>query len=104
MRPFKIVEDPGFIEFCLFLNQLRTRYELLSRNKHRDQMMKVAECVMQKLKEAINKEVDYYRITTDIWSSHVMQILIAVTLHFLTEEFATKTFVLEVAPSKGSHT
>ena len=50
LRPFKIFEYPGFLEFCIFLNQSRTRYELSSRNKHCYQMMKVAEYVMHKLK------------------------------------------------------
>jgi hypothetical protein len=104
LRPFKIVEDSGFVEFCAFLNQLRSRYELPSRNKHRNQMMKLAECVMKKLKESINMEVDYYSITTDIWSSHVMQSFIAVTLHYLTEEFNMKIFVIEVSLLKGNHT
>ena len=46
LRLFKIVKDPEFIDFCLFLKQPKTRFELPSRNKHRDQTMKVAECVM----------------------------------------------------------
>lgn len=66
-------------------------------------MMKLAECVMKKLKEAINTEVDFYSITTDIWSSRMMQSFMAVTLHYLTEEFEMKNFVLEVSPLKGSH-
>ena len=104
LRPFKIVEDPGFVEFCQFLCQLRSRYSLPSRNKHRNQMMKLAECVMQKVKHTIKKEMDYYSMTTDIWSSRVMQSFMAVTLHYLTEEFDIKTFVLEVTPLRGSHT
>ena len=104
LRPFKIVEDSGFKEFCAFLNQLRSRYELPSRNKHRYQMMKLAECVMNKVKEGIKEELEYYSITTDIWSSRVMQSFMAVTLHYLTEAFDMKTFVIEVATLKGSHT
>jgi hypothetical protein len=67
-------------------------------------MMKLAERVMKKLKESINMEVDYYSITTDIWSSPVMQSFIAVTLHYLTEEFNMQIFIIEVSLLKGSHT
>lgn len=104
LRPFKIVGDTGFVEFCRFLNQLRSTYDLPSRNKHRNQMMKLADCVMKKVKESISNDMDFYSITTDIWSSRVMQSFMAVTLHYLTEEFEMKTFVVEVLPLKGSHT
>jgi len=79
----------------MFLNQLRSRYELPSRTKHRNQMMKLAECVMNGVKEMINMEMTYYSLTFDIWSSRVMQSFMAVTLHYLTEEFEVKLLLLK---------
>ena len=101
LRPFKIVEDPCFVEFCSLLFHLRSRYPLPSRNKHQNQIMKLAEYIMQKVKHTVKKEMDYCSITADIWSSHVMQSFMAVTLHYFTEEFDIKTFV---TPLRESHT
>jgi len=66
--------------------------------------MKLVECVMNEVKETINMEMTYYSLTFDIWSSRVMQSFMAVTLHYLTEDFEVKYFVIEVTPLKGSHT
>ena len=90
LRPFKIVEDSGFKDFCMFLNQLRSRYEIPSRTKHRNQMMKIAECVMNGVKETIASEMTYYSMTFDIWSSRVMQSFMGVTLHYLTDNFQVR--------------
>jgi len=98
LRPFRIVEDSGFQKFCVFFNQLRSRYELPSRTKHRKQMMKLAECVMNGVTETINMEMTYYSLAFDIWSCRVMQSFMAVTLHYLTEDFEVKYFVIEVTP------
>ena len=94
LRPFRIVEDSGFQEFCMFLNQLRSRYELPSRSKHRKQMMKLAESVMNGVKESINSEMTYYSMTFDIWSSRIMQSFMAVILHYPTEKFQVNFFEL----------
>ncbi len=95
LRPFMIVEDSGFQEFCMFLNQLRSRYEFPSRTKHRNQMMKLEECVMNGVKETINMEMTYYGLTFDIWSSRVMQSFMAVTLYYLTDESEVKFLLLK---------
>ena len=75
LRPFKIVEDFGFCEFCVVLNLLRSRFELPAKNKHRQQMIELTESVMEKVKRAIDKEIEYYSITMDLWSPRVMQSL-----------------------------
>jgi hypothetical protein len=48
--------------------------------------------------------MEYFSLTTDIWSSRVMQSYLALTLHYLTDDFEMKTCVLEVKPLIGSHT
>ena len=54
--------------------------------------MKLVECVMQKLNYKINKKTYYYITYMDIWLYRVMEILMAVTLHYLKEEFDSKIF------------
>jgi hypothetical protein len=39
-----------------------------------------------------------------MWSSRSMDTIIALSLHFLTEDFEMKNYMLEVKPVKGKHT
>jgi hypothetical protein len=104
LRPFKIVEDAGFVDLCKFLCQLRGQFQVPSRNKTRNQMMRLAQFVMERVKQSLTTQMDYYSLTTDIWSSRVMQSYFALTLHYVTENFELKSCVLEVKPLSGSHT
>ena len=60
--------------------------------------------VMRKVKTKIASETDYFAMTTDIWSSRVMESFMAETLHYLTEDFKMVNLVLEVSPFHESHT
>lgn len=46
----------------------------------------------------------YFAMTTDIWSSRVMESYMAETLHYLTEDFEMRNLTFEVTPFRGSHT
>ena len=104
LRPFIIVEDKAFVELCKFLCCLRGQFKVPSRTKTRNQMMALSGYVMNLVKKNLRIEMDYFSLTTDIWSSRVMQSFMALTLHYLTESFELKTYVLEVKPLIGSHT
>lgn len=104
LRPFTQVEDPGFVALWTFLNSLRTRVQPPSRNKHKEQLIKISNLVMKKVREKIQRETDYFAMTTDIWSSRTMESYMAITIHYLTTEFVMKDFTLEVTPLQGSHT
>ena len=60
--------------------------------------MKVVDVVMRKGKTKIASETDYFAMTTDIWSSRVMESFMAETLHYLTEDFKMVNLILEVSP------
>ena len=62
-----------------------------------------------RLKEEINaafgSELDWYAKTADLWSSKTTIVILALTLHYLTEDFQMRSFVMEVKPfAKGRHT
>jgi hypothetical protein len=42
--------------------------------------------------------------TSDIWSSKSMMAFMALTIHFLIEDFNMKSFTLEVEQIEGKHT
>jgi hypothetical protein len=52
----------------------------------------------------MHNEMDYFAMTTDIWSSRVMESYMAKTIHYLTEDFEMKTFTMEVTPLPSPHT
>ena len=54
--------------------------------------------------EKIDKEVEFFSVTTDIWSSRTMESFMALTLHSLTEDFQPINFTLAVEPLRGRHT
>lgn len=104
LRPFSIVEDKGFQSFCLFLNSLSSSFKVTQRKKVQEQMMKVADAVSMKVKQKMLTEMDWFSITTDIWTSRTVESFMAVTIHFLNENFEMINFVLEVRQFDDAHT
>ena len=64
----------------------------------------MASLVEKKIVEEIKNNVEYFCVTTDIWSSRVMESYMAETLHYVTEAFDMRTLTLEVTPLRGAHT
>jgi hypothetical protein len=60
--------------------------------------------VMKRVQEKMRNEMDYFAMTTDIWSSRVMESYMAETIHYLTEDFEMKTFTMEVTPFPSPQT
>ena len=59
------------------------------------------------LKENVSKQLkdaDYYCITTDMWSSRAKQSYIAVTIHYLTDSFDMRSYLLETKEFPEVHT
>ena len=51
----------------------------------------------------MRNEMDYFAMTTDIWSSRVMESYMAETIHYLTEDFEMQAFTIEVTPFPSPH-
>ena len=47
---------------------------------------------------------NYFALTTDCWTSRAFQAFIGVTIHFITEKFVLKSFVLTNEELPVSHT
>lgn len=104
LRPFKIVEDAGFIMLCEFLNGLNTKFEITERTRLSKQMTKLNKAVSINVKYKMKAEMDWFCVTTDIWTSRTMESFMAVTIHYLDADFRMKEFVLEVRQFGKSHT
>lgn len=100
-QPFSIVEDNGFKNFVSTLNP---SYKLPDRKTISGSLIPAAyeEClayVQQRITNA--KSVC---ITTDCWSSSVQDSYIAITAHFIDDDFKFESVLLECGLMEGSHT
>ena len=104
LRPFQVVE-----EFCLqhmidHATSIKGTLNLPSRSLNRSNVMKIAEWMENEIRTQIHREMNYFSTTTDLWSSRRMTALMALTLHYLTEDFEMREFTLEASPLEGNHT
>ncbi|XP_046983714.1 E3 SUMO-protein ligase ZBED1-like isoform X2 [Schistocerca americana] len=100
-QPFSVVEDSGFRGFVRALNP---GYELPSRKHISDVMLQAAytaakEKVVDKLSAA--KTVC---LTTDCWTSAANEGYMAVTGHFVSEDFTLQSVLLGCSQLSGAHT
>ena len=106
LRPFSISEDFALQEVINHANATSGSLSLPSRNLNRENVMKVYEFSKTKLKDLLKRrgEVHYFSCTSDLWSSRTMEAFLALTIHYLTDDFVMKKFVLKVDPVVGKHT
>lgn len=100
-QPFNIVEETAFREFVAALNptyQLPSRY-MISKTIIPALYEKCSNDTKEILKDA--KKVC---ITTDCWTSINMESFMAVTIHFLTDNFIPVSLLLEAASLPVQHT
>ena len=104
LRPIKVVEDFFLQHMIDHATATNGKLSLPSRNLNQRNIMKIAEWMTNEIKIQIRREMNFYSTTTDLWSSRRMNALIALTLHYLTEDFQMREFTLECSPVEGNHT
>ena len=104
LRPFSVSEDTVLQEMITFATSVSGNLPLPSRNTNRNNLMKEANELINKIRNDIEANCTDFSTTSDMWSSRTMKSFMALTLHFLTEEFIMKSYTLEVKPIRGKHT
>ena len=101
MQPFSIVEDQGFQDF---ISAIDPSYKLPNRkmiarellvDSYRDTIQKVT---------AIMDSVESVCLTTDSWTSVITENYLAVTAHFLNQDFQLESCLLECSSFRERHT
>jgi hypothetical protein len=64
----------------------------------------LAESIWEVMKQHMIQEIEYYALTTDMWTSCSMDTYITTTIHYLTNDFKLKQYTLDVNPFHGRHT
>lgn len=87
LRPFMAIEDHFLKVMIDFASATDGNFNLPSRNLNRANVMKLGEWMANEIKDQIRREMDFFSTTTDLWSSRKMTALMALTLHYLTDDF-----------------
>lgn len=100
-QPFSIVEDYGFREF---VNALNPSYELPSRKKLSNTSLQASfektfhDC------QTLLTDVKAVTLTTDCWTSRNSENFMAVTAHFINQNFKLQSMLLDCSSYGESHT
>lgn len=100
-QPFRIVEDLGFRQFVRALNP---NYELPTRQTISNSFIPslYEECVLR-VKEVVS-QVSSVSLTTDAWTSRTNDSFVAITIHFVDDDFKMRSVLLKCAHFDDSHT
>jgi hypothetical protein len=100
MFPFSTVNTPAFRTFVLTVNPLA---QVPCAATLRDRLAQRASLIRGNLKAFLTNTLEYGSITTDSWSSNANKPYIAVTLHWLDEDFKIHECCLSMAPQPYPH-
>ena len=104
LRPFALVEDPGFREFVRQLQAVKGEFRVPSRTTIKRKTASNARKERNHLRNELRNAVDTYCLTTDIWTCRNVRSFLALTIHYVTEDFDLKEHSLEVCHFPGKHT
>ena len=86
------------------MNSLKTSVKLPRRTSVTECVSDMAQGLREQLKKKIVSEAQWFCTTTDIWTSRALVSFISFTVHYLTEEFESRSWNLEVRKLSGKHT
>lgn len=101
MRPYSVVENPGF---CEMIKTLEPRYQIPSRPHFSE---KVVPALYESIKNDVKlslSQAERVAITTDGWTSCSNQGYVTITSHHIDPEWKMKTFVLQTRVLNEAHT
>lgn len=109
MRPYRIVEDPGFIDIMEYMRccppPKGSTYKEFGRHGVTTGITLLAKSVRSHVKTQFKLDgMNSYALTTDLWSSKTMEAYLGLTIHYVTTNFELRSFILSVAPVRGRHT
>jgi hypothetical protein len=102
--PFSLSEDVKLQELVQFASNDHGELKLPSRNTNKKNVIHEAKVLKQAIRNDMKINCSYFACTSDMWSSTQMKAFMALTLHFLTDDFCMQSYTLEVKPTQGKHT
>lgn len=100
-QPFNLMENQHFRELIL---ELDNRYQLPSRQTISTQIVSIFTEKQTAVREMLQKMNQKVSLTVDMWSSCTNQAYLAVTIHWIDEDWRLRHFLLDLLPFKETHT
>lgn len=104
LRPMNLVESESFRDMVRFFNCLRTEWKPIGRTCVGKRIRDYAKLVRLEMKKIMKNYVDFYALTTDIWTSCQQESFMALTYHALTIDFDFINLTLDMEPIPERHT
>ncbi|CAG4999968.1 unnamed protein product [Parnassius apollo] len=101
-QPFSIVEDKGFVEFVHGLNPI---YQQPSRKYLSNTLLpSMYEQVLNETKIKLTEEATSVCLTTDCWTSKANESCMAITYHYIDQNYILKSLLLQCEVLHGHYT
>ncbi|XP_047038385.1 zinc finger BED domain-containing protein 4-like [Helicoverpa zea] len=101
-QPFSIVEDEGFVAFVHGLNPI---YQLPSRKYLSNTLLpSMYQQVFNETKTKMTEEAKSVCLTTDCWTSKANESYMAITAHYIDQNYILKSLLLQCEVLPGHHT
>jgi hypothetical protein len=101
MMPIRTVAKPGFINL---LKTLDPRYEVPGRNYFSQTAIPALYDEIRAEVQLKLEQIQYFSATSDLWSSRTSEPYMSLSVHFIDEEWALRSYCLETVYFPEDHT
>ncbi|CAG8523104.1 28671_t:CDS:1, partial [Gigaspora margarita] len=101
LKPFKVIEEKAFRNM---IQRLDPFYKIPSRKTIQKLVINQFEYQRNLIKNYFSQISSKVALTADFWTSLKMENFLAITIHFIDENWNLQHFVLDIFQFKGSHT
>jgi len=101
LKPFKVVEEKAFHNMVQKLDPL---YQIPTRKTIHNLIIEQFNQQRNLVKDYFNEFSNKVALTTDFWTSLKFENFMAITIHFIDNNWKLQHFVLDIFQFKGSHT
>jgi hAT family C-terminal dimerisation region/Domain of unknown function (DUF4413) len=99
-QPFTIVNN---LSFKKFMSSVQPKYKLPSRNTLKEMIMKKFETVQTEVLNYLQLSTSKVSLTIDMWTSISALGILAITIHYINENWQLEHFVLDVSYVPSPH-
>ena len=104
IRLFTIVEDKGFRRYVDYIKSIRGSIKVPSRQVIAERVPAVTSHARSILHQKLQNQCKFYSASSDIWTLRAKDSYISFTIHYITDDFFMKSWLLEVRHLPGKHT
>ena len=104
LQPFSVTEDETLQDVITYASSVSNNLTLPSEDTNKQNVLREVARMKQAIRKDIAANCLYFSSTTNIWSFAERKSFMILTIHYLTENFFMRSFILEVQPIKTTCT